>query len=1307
MNNQHGNYANHFGEHHLQPNDQFRFSESDMYSGSGVKNEMPLENTLNNLNTSNTSNTTNLTNFNGILNDNALLSVLQPDGLEEISDIVSSIKNEEINFYTNQNARKQSFIPPISPTYNAIPNYYHQNNLTQGGSIQSSPDSYHSLSPTNYVNTHTNWVQNPYYQQSSQETGITQGHNYTERFFDFNSNNGGVVNNNYGYQSNDQWLTPPYQMSSPTNSQYHSPASSVHLANSSPSVDVFQYGNGSAYLPNPFPTILTEEESATPPLKVTRKRKCKKNAEVLPPITTLSKHKIADDISLEDFDFSSFKEDEEEDSMEVINELDEFDYSEDDDISKTDVIKRPRTERRKAHNLIEKKYRCSINDRINQLKDLVAKKDEKLSKSATLRKAIDKMEELFDKNDNLKSENSALRASLKQHQQANKNLKETLKNIQSQAQIHHQTNLSPPGSDYYSGGSSAVTDHTSPSWESFLRLKKSASIAITKGTYERAEHYLQLSLDTLGRPIPKGRLDEFLTVFWQIIRHLLNGVWIGRYFSRRKRSPTQPTLTVCKSHAATALAYHQLHQLHLITKPSRTNILRGLNLALSAVNLAESAGISNDRLTHAQRADIYINAAIRTRLSLPFFIGNVTGKYFMRRAKRHVKKAIAENEKFGALNWMFSSSGKRFLSDITKVESIIKSMSRSKTDNMPFSKSPKSDFMKPINKLTDAFKMHLLDTLVDTCQSTKKNGVISSAGVNESIQLLLTISCSPYDVGSCRNSFVDCTDASLQDWNSIFNAKDYSDQISTWWTHLLSAAIYWKVGNNYKAQTHYAVVKRCPQEILEGGVTHAAVIAFCSRKIQIDDYFKSDSEKATLIYCMKGLKVMQEDLDKDEVVSHVGRNLLQKIKCMTIEWYLSCLLEIWYSKLKLNYLYWRQAKSESLLIQIYEGFLEVYEDTIAASYDQSLTLKKLLKMSSYSQYLTTEQEDELRAIAKAIVAPGKGILAADESTGSMEKRLSPLGLENTEENRRKYRQMLFTADEEIATYISGVILFDETFYQKTDDGTPFVELLKKRGIIPGIKVDKGVVSLAGTEGEGTTQGLDGLSERCAKYKKDGAQFAKWRCVHKITGTTPSHTALTEIAGNLARYASICQQNGLVPIVEPEILPDGNHSIERSQKITEVVLAYTYKALSDHHVFLEGTLLKPNMVTAGQSFEGPRPTSEQIGKATVVALQRTVPSAVPGVVFLSGGQCETDATQNLHSMNAYKAIKPWALTFSYGRALQASAIKAWAGKDENVGAAQAVLLKRAKMNSLACRGLYAGEDSDGAAAESLFEADRVY
>uniref|UniRef100_A0AAQ4P2E9 Fructose-bisphosphate aldolase n=1 Tax=Gasterosteus aculeatus aculeatus TaxID=481459 RepID=A0AAQ4P2E9_GASAC len=328
--------------------------------------------------------------------------------------------------------------------------------------------------------------------------------------------------------------------------------------------------------------------------------------------------------------------------------------------------------------------------------------------------------------------------------------------------------------------------------------------------------------------------------------------------------------------------------------------------------------------------------------------------------------------------------------------------------------------------------------------------------------------------------------------------------------------------------------------------------------------------------------------------------------------------------------------------------------------------------------LTPEQKKELQDIAERIVAPGKGILAADESTGSMGKRFSPIGVENTEENRRRYRQLLFTADQRIDNCIGGVIFFHETLYQNTDDGTNFSKLIRDRGLVVGIKVDKGVVPLAGTNGETTTQGLDGLSERCAQYKKDGADFAKWRSVLKISDTTPSELAIMENANVLARYASICQQ----------------------------VLAAVYKALSDHHVYLEGTLLKPNMVTAGHSCPT-KYSSEEIAMATVTALRRTVPPAVTGVTFLSGGQSEEEASMNLNAINNCPLAKPWALTFSYGRALQASALNAWRGQPSNEKAATEEFIKRAEANGLAALGKYEGDGSGAAAGQSLYVANHAY
>uniref|UniRef100_A0A3P9AIT5 Fructose-bisphosphate aldolase n=1 Tax=Esox lucius TaxID=8010 RepID=A0A3P9AIT5_ESOLU len=329
--------------------------------------------------------------------------------------------------------------------------------------------------------------------------------------------------------------------------------------------------------------------------------------------------------------------------------------------------------------------------------------------------------------------------------------------------------------------------------------------------------------------------------------------------------------------------------------------------------------------------------------------------------------------------------------------------------------------------------------------------------------------------------------------------------------------------------------------------------------------------------------------------------------------------------------------------------------------------------------LTGAQKKELQEIALRIIAPGKGVLAADESVGSMGKRLHQIGVENTEENRRQFRQILFRADERINSCIGGVIFFHETLYQKADDGTFFVNMIQDKGITVGIKVDKGVVPLPGTNGESTTQGLDGLSERCAQYKKDGANFAKWRCVFKISDTTPSTLSIEENANVLARYSSICQQHGIVPIVEPEVLPDGDHDLRRCQYVTEKVLAALYKSMSDHHVYLEGTLLKPNMATAGNSCPT-KYSAEEVAMATVTALRRSVPPAVAGVMFLSGGQSEEEASVNLNAINKCPLVKPWPLTFSYGRALQASALKTWCGHKENESAATDQFIKRAEQGA---------------------------
>ncbi|XP_020679120.1 fructose-bisphosphate aldolase 1, cytoplasmic [Dendrobium catenatum] len=342
--------------------------------------------------------------------------------------------------------------------------------------------------------------------------------------------------------------------------------------------------------------------------------------------------------------------------------------------------------------------------------------------------------------------------------------------------------------------------------------------------------------------------------------------------------------------------------------------------------------------------------------------------------------------------------------------------------------------------------------------------------------------------------------------------------------------------------------------------------------------------------------------------------------------------------------------------------------------------------------------DELIKNAAYIGTPGKGILAADESTGTIGKRLSSINVENVEENRRALRELLFCTPGALQ-YLSGVILFEETLYQKTADGKPFVDVLNEGGVLPGIKVDKGTIELAGTKGETTTQGHDDLGKRCAKYYEAGARFAKWRSVLNIGPNEPSQLSIDANANGLARYAIICQENGLVPIVEPEILVDGSHDINRCAEVTERVLAACYKALNDHHVLLEGTLLKPNMVTPGS--DAAKVSPKVVAEHTVRALQRTVPAAVPAIVFLSGGQSEEEATLNLNAMNQLSGKKPWSLSFSFGRALQQSTLKAWAGKVENVEKARASFLVRCKANSEATLGTYKGDASlSEGASESL-------
>jgi len=332
--------------------------------------------------------------------------------------------------------------------------------------------------------------------------------------------------------------------------------------------------------------------------------------------------------------------------------------------------------------------------------------------------------------------------------------------------------------------------------------------------------------------------------------------------------------------------------------------------------------------------------------------------------------------------------------------------------------------------------------------------------------------------------------------------------------------------------------------------------------------------------------------------------------------------------------------------------------------------------------------EELTAVAEAMVAKGKGILAADESSGTIQKRLASIEVESTEENRRAYRELLFTT-EGVEEFISGVILFDETLRQGTADGMPFPDLLESKGIIPGIKPDKGAKALAGFPGEKITEGLDGLRERLEEYRDLGAQFGKWRAVITIGDGIPTRFCMDANAHALARYAALCQEVGIVPIVEPEVLMDGGHTIERCEEVTEVTLQRLYDSLHEHRVVLEATILKPNMVISGK--ECPEQADpQQIAEATVRCLRRAVPEAVPGITFLSGGQTPEQATENLNAMNALGLDLPWELSFSYGRALQEPVLKTWMGEEANVEAAQKAYYHRAMLNGAARYGKYSRE-----------------
>eukprot|EP00811_Abedinium_folium_P035949 NODE_8700_length_1475_cov_14.614243.p1 GENE.NODE_8700_length_1475_cov_14.614243~~NODE_8700_length_1475_cov_14.614243.p1 ORF type:complete len:367 (-),score=139.61 NODE_8700_length_1475_cov_14.614243:287-1387(-) len=349
--------------------------------------------------------------------------------------------------------------------------------------------------------------------------------------------------------------------------------------------------------------------------------------------------------------------------------------------------------------------------------------------------------------------------------------------------------------------------------------------------------------------------------------------------------------------------------------------------------------------------------------------------------------------------------------------------------------------------------------------------------------------------------------------------------------------------------------------------------------------------------------------------------------------------------------------------------------------------------------------DELIGTARKVATRGKGILASDESPGTCKKRFDDISLECTDENQRRYRELLYTTPH-LEDSISGIIMYDATFYQATADGKPFVQLLTEKGIVTGIKVDKGLKTLSGSNtGEQCTMGLDDLAQRCKNYYEGGARFAKWRNVLKISKEgNPSEAAILDCTVTLARYAAICQTEGLVPIIEPEIMLDGDHDLETAQRVHEKVWDMQYRMARVFGVLLEGSLFKPSMIVPGA--DRPKEKPEVVAAVTIDTMLRTVPAAMPGITFLSGGQSEEEATVHLHAMNAYRP-SPWNVSFSFGRALQASVLKTWLGDDANKAAAQQILGAIAKANGDACQGIYDGSKGHPSCAGSLYVKDYVY
>ncbi|KAK0417054.1 hypothetical protein QR680_012809 [Steinernema hermaphroditum] len=661
--------------------------------------------------------------------------------------------------------------------------------------------------------------------------------------------------------------------------------------------------------------------------------------------------------------------------------------------------KGPKVERRTAHNLIEKKYRSSINDRIQVLKVMVAGDDAKLSKSVTLRKAIDTISSLRAQNADLRREVEKLRAALKvagieppphEESEARRLLKSlgsespgsSLSNSPDSSPTHvsHLKMLKAPkpapkgdktrvtlfalmfmvlvynpftflvATGAGASGASTnfprrtlsdpfemdpepefwwqeavirplfvwsinvvviicvltrllvygepVTDAKSPSWTEFVDLKREASTGVLRGNYKEAQRQLQEALQILNRPMPCAGIDELVSILWQVIRHVLNSIWIGRWFARRRRSPAHSVSVVCRSHAATALLYHQLHQLHMIGVDDESGRFTGLYLALCAVNLAESAGISPEGVTHGQRADIYINLALRIRACLPRYPGSILVAYFMKRAKRHAGKETDEATVRG-MQWLFHPVAQRFLADADNVASLLTCSKH--LNHFPFSTNYLS--VKPVDRLTSAFKMHLLWSLAAELQSSELSNLAKFVEISH---LLLNVSTHYSTVARSAPR-----DVSVAEWDSPMNLQ--GDDLCSWWTHVTTCALYWKYGDTQRAQKHYAVVRKCPAQLLKNNLALAVGHAFCSRKLFNEDREKKDFSKVVWIHVRSAAEQLQKiggasGAPPSHAASHINKLMLSA----SYEWILVSLVELWQSELDDRMPYWEQTTAPPL-----------------------------------------------------------------------------------------------------------------------------------------------------------------------------------------------------------------------------------------------------------------------------------------------------------------------------------------------------------------------------------------------------------